>query len=203
MGLCTVCVLFYIFPCDLHVAFSITLSKEEGRWMLQCGINSTQTGCKNAARSFVAFIGYTEIEVVRRIVCSINCTLPTKRLIRKNNIICTLTKLTELAKWWHATWMIPNYITTEAQTPPSKEYKKQLKKHISKRFHQFTLHYQKIATCRVPQQLPYKWLVATLQPSMPARNPLVEAPDTCAASTKALTTASDVSSNGTFLAPRD
>ena len=42
--------------------------------------------------------------------------------------------------------------------------------------------------------------LAALQPFMPARNPLVEAPDTCAASTKALTTASDVSSNGTFLA---
>ena len=88
MGLCTVCVLFYIFPCDLHVAFSmISLSTDEGRWMLQCGINcinSTQTGSTNAARSFIAFIGCTEIEIVRRIVCSIKCTLPTKRFIRKN-----------------------------------------------------------------------------------------------------------------------
>lgn len=86
MGLCTVCVLFNIFPCDLHVAFSvISLSTEEGRWMLQCGINcinSTQTGSTNAARSF---IGYTEIEIVRRIVSSIKCTLATKRFIRKNN----------------------------------------------------------------------------------------------------------------------
>ena len=101
--------------------------------------------------------------------------------------------------------MIPIYITTEAQPPPSKECKKQSKKHISKRFHQFMPKY----TLHPP--LPEDWnlpgslttTLATLQPFMPARNPLVEAPDTCAASTKALTTASDVSSNGTFLARRD
>ena len=182
------------------------ISRHEGRWMLQCDINTTQPESKNVARSFVynhhisfAFIGYSEIEVVPRYVCSIKCTSLKTRFIKKNNIAAqTLTNSQSLPRddmqrEWFNYW--------NPTPPPSKGCKKQPNKHPSKRFHQFMLIYTLHPPLPEGSQLPGSpTTLATLQPFMPTRNPLVEAPDTCAASTKALTTAFDVSSNGTFLA---